>query len=119
VKDCLSPMARLDLRQQIDQLRNQLQENVFRKIKFTGEVSLIKFAREELNLDDTVTPYLEHQRIKLKKVLMKLLPLDFNDSKVHPMRVAGILSKRPNSVLAQHEVESFKRDMVKQHDRLE
>ena len=34
-------------------------DHVVRKIKFTGDKALIRLAREELKIEDVVTPFLE------------------------------------------------------------
>lgn len=50
---------RQETRSQIDSLRTLLHEQVIRKIQFSGDKKLIQFARNELKIEDVVTPFLE------------------------------------------------------------
>ena len=48
-----------EARSQIDSLRTLLHDLVIKKIQFSGDKRLILFARNELKIEDVVTPYLE------------------------------------------------------------
>ena len=69
-------------------------DHVVRKIKFTGDKALIKLARDELKIEDVVTPFLEFQSTRLRQVLSKIRPLDDEhqySEPIHPLRIAGLL----------------------------
>lgn len=51
---------KLDLRNQIDLVRKQLEEQVIKKIRFTGSKELIKFATEKLKLCDVIDSFLDN-----------------------------------------------------------
>lgn len=50
---------KLELRGQTDMLRRQLEDAVFKKIRFTGSKDLINFATDQLKMTDLVDAYLE------------------------------------------------------------
>jgi hypothetical protein len=50
---------RQETRSQVDSLRTLLHEQVIRKIQFSGDKTLVTFARDHLKIEDVVTPFLE------------------------------------------------------------
>lgn len=115
---------KLDLRGQVDSLRQQLEDSVLKKIRFNGSKDLIIFATERLRLTDVVDSFLDNQSIRLQAVLTKIQPCDYeaiNGAKEHPLRIAGIMNMRSTSSKQQQtqEVASFVRDVQKQQELLE
>ena len=49
-----------------------MEEQIIRKIKFSGDKDVINFAREKLPSVDIAAPFLEHQTIRLKQALSKI-----------------------------------------------
>ena len=81
-------------------------------------------------MPDIVDPFLDFQSMRLQALLSKIQPCDYetlNGSRVHPLRIAGILSTKlsnNSSVLAnanisnikqqsQHEVHTFYKEVQK------
>ena len=88
---------RIDLRGQADLLRRQLEDSLVKKVRFTGSKELILFAQSELKIVDIVDPFLEFQAMRLQALLSKIQPCDYealNGQRVHPLRIAGILSTK-------------------------
>jgi hypothetical protein len=54
-----------ETRSGVDSLRTLLNEQVIRKIQFSGDKKLIVFARDELKIEDVVSPFLEFQQTRL------------------------------------------------------
>ena len=64
--------VKIMLRQETDYLRDEVEEWVKKKIMFTGDKEMIRFARKYLQIGDLVGIYLQYQMIKLKKVISKI-----------------------------------------------
>ena len=56
---------KLDLRGQADMLRRQLEDQVVKKVRFTGSKELIQFATRKLQMTDLIDPFLDYQTIRL------------------------------------------------------
>ena len=97
-KDVKESSHRQETRSGIDSLRTLMNDQVIRRIQYTGEKRLIQFARTELKIEDVVTPFLQFQQTRLHQMLVKVQPIDQEAAKLNPIRTAGIVSDKQTSI---------------------
>ena len=99
-----------------------MEEQVVRKIKFSGDKEIIKFARDRLHIANLVVPFLEYQTIRLRQLLSRIQPTDYESKQaepIHPLLIAGILSLNKNSQMMIMETKSFRKDANEQQEKLQ